>query len=310
MERIKTPTRVTNKFGDGPFGPRDGFGDGNPGLGVPSTQLEADWFDQLQEEIARVVENTGTTLDGTNMEQLWEALTGDNGFVRKTGDTMTGPLIVQPGFVGADIIAARDNMYCEQAVGVATSFTGGEFVLTYDPIGNTRIINFYLTEPSAYGFGYSPGTADGGFTWFAGSATRVLRIAESNADMDLYGMVATKRGSDPLWELTTLRDLPETGPFTRGLADIIQLNPIVVDHPIIHPHSGQETERQEAVSLRLDDLRLAIPETVKDYPPEHRGLAARELPDTVVNVNLNPVFYAFINAFKEVDSRLHALENR
>jgi hypothetical protein len=109
MERIKTPTRFINKFGTG----KDGFTDGNPALGAPSTQLEADWFDNAQEEIANAIELAGITLDPTDMTQLWQAMkaislpdapAGPLIYGRNTGNwiaavplgggTMTGPLIL------------------------------------------------------------------------------------------------------------------------------------------------------------------------------------------------------------------------
>lgn len=95
MERIKTATRIPNKHGPG----RDGFGDGNPTTGTPSTQLEADWFDASQEEIARVIELTGEPLAPGDFDQLYRAINrmigGAGGeFVRKIGDTMTGPLTI------------------------------------------------------------------------------------------------------------------------------------------------------------------------------------------------------------------------
>lgn len=74
MERIKTPTRAPNKFGNGPFGPRDGFTDGNPTTGLASTQLEADHFDHVQEEICRVIEDAGINPDGSRYTMLLEAL--------------------------------------------------------------------------------------------------------------------------------------------------------------------------------------------------------------------------------------------
>lgn len=70
MRRITTPTRAQNKFGAG----KDGFRDGDLASGVYPTDLNADWFDQVQEEIARVIEAAGLTLDGTNLGQLLLAL--------------------------------------------------------------------------------------------------------------------------------------------------------------------------------------------------------------------------------------------
>jgi hypothetical protein len=88
MQRISTATRFQDKFGPG----KDGFRDGDPGLGTASTQLEALWFDNAQEEIANAIELEGLTLNPNDMTQLWQAIRG--GYVQKAGDTMTGPLFV------------------------------------------------------------------------------------------------------------------------------------------------------------------------------------------------------------------------
>ncbi|SAI74558.1 tail fiber protein [Bordetella ansorpii] len=70
MRRIATPTRLQNKFGAG----RDGFTNGDLVAGLPATDLEAEWFDAVQEEIATVIEAAGLTLDATNNGQLLAAI--------------------------------------------------------------------------------------------------------------------------------------------------------------------------------------------------------------------------------------------
>lgn len=70
MKRISTPTRVLNKFGAG----KDGFTDGDVIGGIPSTDLEAALFDNLQEEIANVVETAGLTLNGADQTQLLKGI--------------------------------------------------------------------------------------------------------------------------------------------------------------------------------------------------------------------------------------------
>lgn len=71
MKRIDTATKAVDLFGAG----KHGFQDGNPSLGVPATQLTAALFNNVQEEIARVVEAAGITLDGSVYTQLLSALT-------------------------------------------------------------------------------------------------------------------------------------------------------------------------------------------------------------------------------------------
>jgi hypothetical protein len=66
MQRIATSTRVLGLFGIG----KDGFQDGSPSTGAPSTQLQAAWFNAVQEEIARFIEYCGLALDGTFTQLL------------------------------------------------------------------------------------------------------------------------------------------------------------------------------------------------------------------------------------------------
>ncbi|WP_343498640.1 phage tail protein [Achromobacter denitrificans] len=70
MRRIATATRHLNKFGPG----RDGFANGDPIAGVVSTDLQAEWFDSVQEELAAVVEFAGKELDPNDNTQLVTAI--------------------------------------------------------------------------------------------------------------------------------------------------------------------------------------------------------------------------------------------
>lgn len=66
MQRIDTATAVQDLFGAG----KHGFGDTPPN----QTQLDAAFFNNVQEEIARVIENAGGALDGLTLDQLWTTL--------------------------------------------------------------------------------------------------------------------------------------------------------------------------------------------------------------------------------------------
>lgn len=70
MQRISTLTRAQDLFGAG----KDGFVNGNPALAIASTDLNADWFNSMQEEVANAVEGSGQTLDVGNRSQLLMAL--------------------------------------------------------------------------------------------------------------------------------------------------------------------------------------------------------------------------------------------
>lgn len=70
MHRIDTSTAQKDKFGAG----KNGFTRGNPQTGTPATDLDDDYFDMLQEELAGVVEATGAVLDKSKHDQLQIAL--------------------------------------------------------------------------------------------------------------------------------------------------------------------------------------------------------------------------------------------
>ncbi|MFV9668269.1 hypothetical protein ACNY68_04645 [Pantoea sp. KXB25] len=70
MHRIDTSTAQKDKFGAG----KNGFTGGNPQTGELPTALDADFFDSVQEEIARVIESAGLSLDKSNNSQLLAAI--------------------------------------------------------------------------------------------------------------------------------------------------------------------------------------------------------------------------------------------
>lgn len=71
MRRINTTTKAADLHGGG----KHGFRDGNPLAGLPATQLDAGWFNSVQEEIANVVEAAGIALDAGDLTQLLQAVT-------------------------------------------------------------------------------------------------------------------------------------------------------------------------------------------------------------------------------------------
>ena len=65
MKRISTPTAVQNKFVDG-----------NKDTGLKPTKLNAEWFNQVQEEICKLLEAAGITVGGSDnqLAQLFTTL--------------------------------------------------------------------------------------------------------------------------------------------------------------------------------------------------------------------------------------------
>lgn len=70
MHRIDTPTREKDLFGPG----KDGFTGGDPLAAKPPTDLSADWFNDVQENIAGAIEGAGIELAKGDSGQLLEAI--------------------------------------------------------------------------------------------------------------------------------------------------------------------------------------------------------------------------------------------
>lgn len=70
MHRIDTSTALKDKFGSG----KNGYTDGDPSTGRQATDLDADMFDELQEEICAPIEEAGITLQKGVRNQLLTAL--------------------------------------------------------------------------------------------------------------------------------------------------------------------------------------------------------------------------------------------
>ncbi|MGZ4959337.1 MAG: hypothetical protein ACXV7J_08795 [Methylomonas sp.] len=70
MKRIDTPNRSTDLFGAG----KDGFRDGNKAAGIAATEFNASWANSVQEEIVKVIEAAGITLNAADLTQLLAAI--------------------------------------------------------------------------------------------------------------------------------------------------------------------------------------------------------------------------------------------
>ena len=70
MHRIDHATAVANMHGAG----KPGFGGGNPTTGTPATRFTPDWCNDIQENVARVIEGAGGTLEKGSGDQLYEAI--------------------------------------------------------------------------------------------------------------------------------------------------------------------------------------------------------------------------------------------
>lgn len=70
MQRINTSTKAADLHGPG----KDGFRPGDPNAGVLPTQLSDQWFNDVQESLCRVVEESGRTLGAAGHDDLFLAI--------------------------------------------------------------------------------------------------------------------------------------------------------------------------------------------------------------------------------------------
>lgn len=102
MKRISTATRVVDKFGAG----KDGYTDGDVIGGVPATDLEAALFDNLQEELANIVEGAGIVLDGAVRTQVFQAVKRLFGGNVTTVNAANSPLVLTADHAGLILMDA------------------------------------------------------------------------------------------------------------------------------------------------------------------------------------------------------------
>jgi hypothetical protein len=165
MHRIDTPNAQKDKFGVG----KNGFTNGNPQTGELATELNADYFDSVQEEMCNVIEGAGLTLDKAKTNQLQMALEALNissllsapivGSVAANGYCIIptkipgGPIkniIVQMGTSIANSTSATINFpipFPSRCISlVATKYAGGGRYVTVDEPGKSSFLVYGWTN--------------------------------------------------------------------------------------------------------------------------------------------------------------------
>lgn len=155
MKRIDTSTKAVDLFGAG----KHGFKDGNKSLGIAATDLDASIFNNVQEEICRVIEAAGIALDGAVYNQLLLALRAagvfttpaqfDNTTKAATTAFVQGALGNLAGFgslnASATLTLAQLGMHIQMAQATASGQT-----ITLPPIaGLPSGVGYWITNDSA-----------------------------------------------------------------------------------------------------------------------------------------------------------------
>ena len=102
MRRINTLNKDTDAFGAG----KHGWKNGVPGTGNRPTEGQAEWFNALQEEVARTIEAAGIALDGSSYSQLQAAIQHFAGPGNPSAIRSLPDVNVTTGATAADNLAA------------------------------------------------------------------------------------------------------------------------------------------------------------------------------------------------------------
>ena len=127
MDRIATATKAVDLYGAG----KHGFKNGNLGLGVAPTDLNAEWFNGVQEELLAVIENAGLTPSAGTLTQLRQAIAIMTGlpageiayFARNTAPT---------GYLKANGAAVSRTTYVTLFTAIGTTFGAGDGSTTFN----------------------------------------------------------------------------------------------------------------------------------------------------------------------------------
>lgn len=133
MHRVDTSGAVAGRFQEG-----------NPAIGQQATRLGAAWLNDMQENIARVIEDAGIDLEKDNYDQLRDAIVamiagvvgdGDGavpttltitgaGLATGGGDLTTNRVITVPKALAADVAAGTDDTKAVTSLALAGGIGG------------------------------------------------------------------------------------------------------------------------------------------------------------------------------------------
>jgi len=127
------------------------YTEGNPSLGIPATVLGAEEMNQIQEELAKLVESAGLVVDqtGASETQVTEAIK----IIVEDGGTNNGQLSILDGQSASDVtpLAALDKTKTKSAKMIIDIFRRDdsqsknelfELAAIYDPEGDAWSLSF------------------------------------------------------------------------------------------------------------------------------------------------------------------------
>lgn len=219
MQRIATATRKIDLFGAG----KDGFTSGNVNSKIAPTQLEAKWFNNVQEEVANFIEQLGLTLDPADRTQMFKAAKGQTTW-QANGSNVVRPYQwtseSNPSVVGASVQMLVDTAKTtygvakEVAVFTPPNNTAGHYVFSLyiqpDVVGGAGLDNIFFVE------GRTRWLKTGGAVGFT-SITQVYSHGEMEVTIDEYttgGSIGVTAAPLPVAELEDFNIVCEARLFT------------------------------------------------------------------------------------------------
>jgi hypothetical protein len=223
---------------------------------------------------------------------------------------------------GPNIWAASDlntggNVICGYAVYISYPAVATDYFLTADYAA------CYLKFNGLRYWNYERAT--GNTVYWAG-AGRAFNLIDSGS-MELFHPNAWKQATNT-WDVSSDDRIKNVqGDYTKGLAEVLALKPIlytynndfegvisprlenldpkIEDPPPIHKAYQRASERQDVcIGLSAQQTEAIMPEMITNRKARIAGVEV----DDFKGLNTHALTFAFINAFKEVNARLLALE--
>lgn len=156
-------------------------------------------------------------------------------------------------------------------------------------------------------------TGTNGNVLFLNYQSTNLMTVGGNGDLVLNVGNAYKPGGG-VWAATSDERLKrDIAPYDAGLPEVLRLDPIRYK---FNGQGGTRDDDVERIGLSAQAAQKVMPELVQEMPrpiDAKTGELGEPYPDQLpgqLALDASPLTWAFVNAFKEIDARLRALENR
>jgi hypothetical protein len=256
--------------------------------------------------------NATVNLGAVTLQQLNAAIVAPTGFLPLTGGTLSGPgNLAVLGNLRVGATAPADMVASHGLLGgISTPPTGILQYNLYPGSGGHKFVGGgYGVQ---FGFGTSNGYVSMNYTTTSGGAGgvaafqtgRQIFTPQGHLTLAPNGNGYKATATSAMWSLTLFSTQSQVNPqdYTGGLAELRQLKPTWFQ---VHD-SDDDSLSEYSVGIVFADALSVMPE-LSSQPmrlPNYRTGVEEDVP----TMNVNPIFYAMINALQEMATRLEALE--